>query len=166
MIALAGAILGGGAFRLRGWSGFARLTGRGATTARLMWAIVMGAFAVAVGAAWPVASAVAVGLFLGSTLPWWQSITLGRDSRDGPAAWQYLRHAARGVLWTAPAAAMAAGAAILVGMPWHPWAWLALAGLACVPAYDAGWRLRPVSATEIGEVLFGAVIGAAVGIAA
>lgn len=41
-------------------------------------------------------------------------------------------------------------------------------GLACVPAYEIGWRVRPMGnlfrpgATEVGEVLFGAAMGVAV----
>ena len=42
-----------------------------------------------------------------------------------------------------------------------------LAGLTCGAAYEIGWRLRPPgdarrpAATEIGEALFGAAVGAA-----
>ena len=159
--AILGAILGAGGFWLRGAAVFARVTGRGATTARIVaWAAPLALLAwLATPLQWWWCVALGVALWVGCLPGWWESIDLGRN--DGGWARDAALHTARGVLWGAPAAAVLA----LAGGAW--W-WPVLAGLACVPAYEAGWRLRPVgdarrpAATEIGELLFGAALGAAV----
>jgi len=90
-------------------------------------------------------------------LGWWRTLTLGRNPEDGPAWRQWLLHTARGVLWTAPAAALA------WWLGCSPFA-LLLAGLLCAPAYEAGWRLDRrggLGGTEWGECFFGAAIGVA-----
>lgn len=159
--ALAGALIGAAGFWLRGAALFARATGRGATTARVVaWAVPL---ALLCWAATPLpgcwALALAVALWLGSLPGWWGSIDLGRN--DGWWARDAALHTARGVLWGAPAA-------VVLWLAGGAWWWPVLAGLACAPAYEIGWRLRPVgdarrpAATEIGEILFGAAMGAAV----
>lgn len=170
-LAVIGAVIGGLGFRLRGWEGFERLTGRGATTARIVcWALPMALLARVAGASWPDAYAIGAGLYLGALAPWWRSLSLGANPADGPPLAQYLRHAARGLLWTLPAAAAhgwsaAVGWWALGGDPlaldvWRPALILAASGLACVPAYQIGaWT---GGGTAHGELIFGAVMGAAV----
>lgn len=165
-----GLLLGGAAFRIRGWSGFERITGRGAFTARLFWAVCMGLLALASWAGPVHAAAVGIGMFLGCLPPWWRSLSLEASAEDGPLLGQVVRHTARGMIWPGVAALL------LLAASWVPWfgaAWgpallLAASGLACTPAYFAGKWLRrrfPSWApghTETGEVLFGAAMGAAV----
>lgn len=157
------AILGAALFWLRGSSKFEEWTGRGKTTGDAVWAAGMGLLVFSMGASWYGAIALAIGMFLGGRLPWWRSLSLGRNAADGPEGLQYLRHAARGMMWVAPAALMAS----LGGMSPYP---LLVAGLFCVPAYVIGYAWRegdgsPYSnPTAVGEMLFGAAIavGAAV----
>jgi hypothetical protein len=149
-----GAAVGALLFRMRGAALFQRITGRGKTTADVVYAAGLAAMAMP---GWWQALALAVALWLGGRLGWWRTLTLGRNPEDGPAWRQWLLHTARGVLWTAPAAALAwwCGAS--------PWA-LLLAGLLCAPAYEVGWRLdgrAGLGGTEWGELFFGAVIGLA-----
>lgn len=147
-----GAIVGGAAFWLRGSAVFAEWTGRGATTARLMWGAALALVAVLGGLWWLLAPAVVVAAWLGAIPGWWDSLRLA-DAR------QYALHFFRGLLWVFPLAALfevAGGSGALV----------LLSGLACVPAYWIGWRVMPSRATEIGEILFGAAIGAAVAMGA
>ncbi|MFN7341304.1 MAG: hypothetical protein ACK5VI_09530 [Opitutia bacterium] len=149
-----GALMGALLFRLRGAAAFHRITGRGKTTADAVWATGLAVMA------WPglwETPALAVMLWLGGRPGWWRSLTLGRNPADGPAWRQWTRHTARGLLWTAPAALLAwwLGASPVL---------LVLAGLACAPAYEAGWRLAGragLGGTEWGEYLFGACVGAA-----
>lgn len=149
-----GAAIGALLFRMRGAALFQRITGRGKTTGDAVYAVGL---ASVVLPDWWQALALAVALWLGGRLGWWRTLTLGRNPADGPVLQQWALHTARGVLWTLPAAAVAWwwGAA--------PWA-LLLAGLACAPAYEAGWRLHVrggLGGTEWGECFFGAAIGAA-----
>ena len=146
MLAL-GAIVGGAAFWLRGSALWEQWTGRGATSARFMWGAALALVAVLGGLWWPLAPAVVVAGWLGAIPGWWGSLKL-EDGR------QYAMHALRGLLWVLPLAVLlevagATGALVLI------------AGLACVPAYWIGWKVRPERATEIGEALFGACVGAA-----
>lgn len=154
---LIGALIGGAGFRLRGWAGFAALTGRGATTARITcWAAPLGLFAaLALPMPWWGGVLVALGLWAGSVAPWWGSLDLGR--MDGEWATEAALHALRGLVWVTPALVPLA----LLGLAWWP---LLVAGLLCLPIYECAWRLRPALATEIGEVVFGAAIGAALGL--
>lgn len=165
---LLGAVLGALLFRLRGWDGLKRLTGRGAFTGRLIWATSMGLLAAGAGASWADAALIGTGLFLGCLAPWWRSLSLGANPADGPALWQYARHAARGLIWPLPAAALlgASSAASwwlfggdpLALDPWRPALILAASGLACVPAYQIGkWT---GGGTAHGELVFGAAMGA------
>jgi len=158
-----GALVGAMLFRLRGSSAFERWTGRGATTARIVWAAGMAGVAHLAGATWQEAAALGAGLFVGCIQPWWQSLSLGDNAADGATVGQYLRHGLRGLWWTLPAALAVAAYASAIGLPeWRPAAILAAAGLACVPAYQIGKWSWPGRATEVGEVLFGGAIGAAV----
>lgn len=147
MIFLA-ALLGGAAFWLRGSALFEQWTGRGATSARFMWGGVVALLVLAGGLWWPLFPAVVLAAWLGCIPGWWGSLTLTTPQH-------YAMHAMRGVVWVLPLAVLfevagAQGAVVL------------LSGAACVPAYWLGWRLLPSRATEIGEALFGAAIGAAV----
>jgi len=147
-------VLGAMLFRMRGAAGFQRITGRGKTTADAAWSCAMAAITVPD----PLGMlAIAAALWVGGRPGWWQSITLGRSEADGSLAEQWVRHTARGVLWTAPAALVAAW---LGASPWP----LLVPGLLCAPAYEAGWRLTgrfSIGGTEWGELFFGAAIGAA-----
>ena len=151
-------VLGAMLFRMRGAAGFQRVTGRGKTTADAAWAVVMAA--ITGPGLWQML-ALAGALWLGGRPGWWRSLTLGRSTSDGSTAAQWMRHTARGVLWVAPAAALAWW---LGASPWP----LLVAGLLCAPAYEAGWRAdgwQHLGGTEWGELLFGATIGAALVIA-
>lgn len=167
---LGGAVLGGTIFRLRGWRGFEEAVGRGATTARLVWGVIMGLFAWAAWATPPVAAALALGLFLGAMEGWKRSLSLGRYEADRPAFGAVMRHAARGIVFPMFAADLMLIAGWWFGQNVDRQALLiAASGLVCVPAYEIGWRLRPMGderwpgATEIGEILFGASMGASIG---
>lgn len=166
-----GGLVGAFGFWLRGAALFRALTGRGATTARVVaWAFPLALVSWLAGA--PAAAAVALGaaLWLGCLPPWWSSTDLGRQAgtwaRD--AFWQALR----GALWTLPAG-VALGAAGLLETDQTPLlAALAVAasGLVALPAYEVGWRLRPpgtpgFGATEVGEALTGATVGGTLAVA-
>jgi hypothetical protein len=149
-----GAAVGALLFRMRGAALFQRITGRGKTTGDAVYAAGLAAIAMP---GWWQALALAVALWLGGRLGWWRTLTLGRNPEDGPVWQQWLLHTARGVLWTAPAAALA------WWLGCSPFA-LLLAGLLCAPAYEAGWRLDGrggLGGTEWGECFFGAAIGLA-----
>lgn len=163
MIALeliAGALVGGAGFWLRGAAVLQRITGRGATTARIVaWAAPLALLCWAVTLLpWWWCVAIGVALWLGCLPGWWGSLDMGRNG--GSWARDFALHTLRGVVWVAPVAAVlaAAGAA---------WWWPLLAGMTCGVAYEIGWRLRPLgdarrpAATEIGELIFGAAVGAA-----
>lgn len=148
-------VLAGLGFRLRGEIKFTEWTGRGLTTARIVcWAIPCALLAAAAGHGLWEAVAIGVAAWLGSIAGWWDSLTLGRNKAEGSTLEQWLRHQARGLLWTLPMAAVVAYAG-------HDPLWLALAGLMCGPAYEFGWRVWPERGTEVGEFVFGAVIGGA-----
>lgn len=150
-----GSLLAGTGFRVRGDDIFKKWTGRGLTTARIVcWAVPCGLLALMAGASLVVALMIGVAAWLGSIAGWWNSLTLGRNPKEGPLVEQWLRHTARGLLWTAPMVMVAIQAG-------GNGAWLALAGLLCGPAYELGWRTYPQRGTEIGEFVFGALIGAA-----
>lgn len=146
---LAPLILAAG-FRLRGDAVFARWTGRGATTARIVaWAIPCGLIAWGLYGEWYVGLAMAVAAFLGAILGWWQSLDLGRV--EGTWLKDFAMHTLRGVLWTAP---MGAAAWLGAGNPVP----LLIAGALCGVAYEIGWRFK-ARQTEIAEAVFGAVVG-------
>lgn len=148
-------------FRLRGWGGFERITGRGATTARIVcWAIPCGLawWALSGAPAWS-ALAMGVAAWLGAIAPWWGSLDLGRQY--GGWGRDVLMHSARGVLWTLPMAV------VTWWFEAPSWPWLLAAGVLCGLIYEVGYRLADAArgrlggGTEIGEVMFGAAIGAA-----
>lgn len=158
---LVGLVVGAGMFWLRGSAKFGEWTGRGKTTADTLWAAAMAALAFWAGMKWYGAVAVGLGLWLGARPGWWQSLSLGRNAADGAEGLQYLRHATRGMLWVLGGAF----GAWLGGASYVP---LLIAGFLCVPAYVAGYALREgdtspyTNPTAVGEMLFGAAIGAAV----
>lgn len=172
------ALIGGAGFRLRGSQLFHRLTGRGATTARIVvWATPMALIGLdGQPDFWPMVLLV-LAFWLGAVFPWFQSISLGRrrevklplplmvailvpdrfEAFYEENSWRRdaVMHALRGMLWVIPPA-------LAMGWLGHDWLPLMLAGLLCVPAYEIGWRVCPKRhAVELGEVLFGAALGAA-----
>lgn len=149
-----GALIGALGFWLRGSAVFERLTGRGATTARIVaWAMPLSALAWLLTPLGWWSAMLAVALWLGALPGWWGTLDLGRMEGDWPQ--DFVLHTARGLVWMAPAAVVLA----MAGATW----WLPLvAGLTCGAAYEIGWRVHRVRATEIGELLFGAACGAAV----
>ena len=154
---LAAPVVLGIGFRLRGAAIFERVTGRGATTARIVcFAIPAGLLAWGMGFGWPHALAMGFAAWLGCLPPWWGSLDLGRQYGG---FWQdFALHTLRGLVWTAPMALVV----------WHvggAWWWLVLAGLLCGVAYEAANRARPTRGTETGEVVFGALIGAGLALA-
>ena len=176
-VVLAAAASGAAMFRFHGSSLFARIFNRGATTARIVaWALPMAMISLGGYPGVVPFTAVAFGFWLGAIFPWWQTLSLGRVSEvkmpllpssiaaalPGVAAflsessWRRdaALHAVRGVLWVIPPAI---AISYFGGSPWP----LILSGLMCVPCYEIGWRAMPRHATEIGELLFGSMIGAA-----
>lgn len=146
---LAPLILAAG-FRLRGDAIFARWTGRGATTARIVaWAVPCGLIAWGLYGLWYVGLAMGAAAFLGAVLGWWGSLDLGRV--EGTWAKDFALHSLRGVLWTLP---MAAAAWLGAGDPLP----LLIAGALCGVCYEIGWRFR-AHQTEIAEAIFGFAVG-------
>lgn len=149
------ALIGALGFWLRGSSLFATLMGRGATTARLLaWAIPMGLVAwLLTPLGWPWAVGVGVAMYLGCLLPWWGSLDMGNS--EGTFIKDFLMHTLRGIIWVAPTiAVMIYPVGMFAGLP------LLGAGMLCGVAYEIGWMVWKERATEVGEVLFGGLIGA------
>lgn len=150
-----GAIVGGVGFRLRGSALFEQWTGRGATTARIVcWAIPM-SFVSLFAVPWMYAPLVGVAFFLGALPGWYDSLDL-QGIRD------YAVMFLRGIAWTILAAAVYWWAGNL-----HGAALITLAGALCPLAYAIGYAIPSTKPNlsqgpEIGEVIFGAMIGAAV----
>lgn len=145
--------IGGAAlFRVRGSSSWHEWTGRGATSIRLLWAAYLGTAAAALGLSPWLAAAVGFACFLGSVWPWWGSLDMGRN--EGTLWRDMGMHSLRGLLWTAPPAAVLWGSGS--GSPWL----LLLAGAACGPIYAAAWRLHAKRAGPLAEWLFGAAYAA------
>jgi hypothetical protein len=159
MMWMLGLLVGAIGFRLRGDAIFHEVTGRGATTARLVcWAIPTGLLALAT-VPWWASVLVALGFFLGAMPGWYGSLDLGR--REGSAVKDPLIMAARGLAWTILPALVIwqfdVGNAIA----------LLIAGFACPLLYEAGYRIPSKipylrQGPEVGEALFGAAIGLAV----
>jgi len=155
---LLGAVVGAIGFRLRGDAIFQEITGRGATTARIVcWAIPMGLLSLST-VPWWASVLVALGFFLGAMPGWHGSLDLGR--REGDPVKDRLIMAVRGLVWVMPAA--------FVVFPFSEFntAALCFVGMACPLFYELGYRtpskipyLR--QGPEVGEVLFGAAIGLA-----
>ncbi len=82
LLILVAVVVGAFGFWLRGSSYFYKLTGRGATTARIVaWSVPLALLSLFVVS--PLyALAIGVALFVGSILPWWRSLSLGRNSID------------------------------------------------------------------------------------
>lgn len=158
--ALTGAAAGGTGFRARGAAWFLALTGRGATTARMLaWALPMMlqvAWETSLGLHWAAYPLVFVAAWAGCVLGWWGSLDMGR--RDGSWLIDCLLHTLRGSLFTLPV-----GIVLL-----NPW--VAASGLLCGLVYELGYqaseRLKlPVGGSEIGEAAFGVIVFLAVSIA-
>ena len=156
---LLGTLIGAIGFRLRGSAIFEEITGRGATTARIVcWAIPMGLFSLIhvppMDAVW-----IGLGFFLGACPGWYHCTDLGRD--DGKVVRDYVVMTIRGLVWTIlPAIVMsyfnptAAGAMVL-------------AGALCPLAYTIGWAIPSNikglhQGPELGEFIFGGIIGASI----
>ena len=160
LVGLVYGLVGAGLFRLRGSSHFEAWTGRGKTTADAVWALGLSLPLPLFGLPWAWVPAMLVVLWLGGRLPWWKSIDMGRNPLDGTTpAQDWLMQSLRGVLWVA-------GAAAVVWWLGGAWWLVVVAGLSCSVCYEIGWRVNPdfrysVEATEIGEVVFGFVIAAA-----
>jgi hypothetical protein len=104
---------------------------------------------------WYNAAAISAALYIGTLAGWWRSLDLGR--KEGEWLRDFVLHSARCLLWTLPAALVCAAATLDMtnAVP------LIAAGLLCGVFYEAGWRVYPARATEIGEAIFGGAIGAA-----
>ena len=152
-------------FWLRGSATFERITGRGKTTGDLVWAISMAGLAAPLywnsSGSLGAFALLTLAFFLGGRLPWWRSLSMGRNPRDGYFWGAFARHTVRGLFWVAPAA-FAIG--ILGGNPLG----LLVAGLLAGLCWEAGWSLTETErhthfgATELGEIYFGMVIGAGI----
>jgi hypothetical protein len=150
---LIGAAVGGFGFWLRGSALFEKWTGRGATTARITcWALPLGLFGWALGLPPIEASALAVAAWIGCLAPWWDSLDLGRQ--EGTWLRDFAWHTLRGALWVAPIW-------LVVLLSFGSWWPLAVVALLCGIVYELGYRLWPAKGTEVGEALFGALIGLA-----
>lgn len=138
-------------FRIRGDAKFMVWTGRGATTARIVaWATPIGLTAWHLyGGLWYVGLFMGVAAWLGAIAPWWDSIDMGR--MEGRWIKDFALQTVRGVIWTAP---MAAVALLSAGSPWP----LLIAGALCGVVYEIGWRFK-ARQTEIAEAIFGGVVG-------
>jgi len=156
LLIFAAVVIGGFGFWLRGSALFYNLTGRGATTARLVaWAMPLALLSLFVVS--PLyALSIGVALFLGSILPWWKSLSLGRNSIDGTWAESALRHTGRGVLWTLPLSVV-----VFFAVGGYSFLLPLLTGALVVVPYEIGWRIQneKLNPTEIGEIGFGAMIG-------
>lgn len=154
------ATIGAALFRLRGSDLFARVTGRGKTTADAVYAVGLALLFTSSMPWWGV-PALALALWLGGRPGWWKSLSLGRNPADGSVSAQFVRHTLRGVVWTAPAAVVA----FALDAPPIP---LILAGATCALVYEVGYRLSDrggvfgrFDGTEWGELFFGAMVGVA-----
>jgi hypothetical protein len=151
-------IVGAIGFRLRGSAIFEQWTGRGATTARIVcWAIPMGLMSLFT-LPWEYAIAAGVAFWLGCLPGWYGVLDLGRD--EGNKLKEFILMSGRGILWTLPAALVFAFISPLNAVA------LLIAGALCPVAYEIGWHIPSKvenmrSGPEIGEILFGALVGAA-----
>lgn len=156
-LGLALPVLGALLFRIRG--GWLALPST--TAGRLAWSLGMG-LAVLAARPDPWLALLVPALFAGCVLPWFGTIDLGRN--EGTALRDGLVMTGRGLAWIAPAAAVLA---------WREgWqaAGVVVAGLACWPAYALAWRVPSrvpgfARGAELGEVFFGALIGAGLALA-
>lgn len=156
---LLGALIGALGFRLRGSALFEQWTGRGATTARVVcWAIPVAILSL-VNVPVLYAPLIGLAIFLGAVPGWYGSLDLGRD--DGNATKDYVIMTVRGFVWTAPAAYVMSMFSIESAIA------LVIAGLMCPLAYTAGWYIpskvnHARQGAEVGELIFGALVGMAV----
>lgn len=152
-------------FWLRGSATFEQITGRGKTTGDLVWAVSMAGLAAPLywnsSGLLGAFALLTLAFFLGGRLPWWRSLSMGRNPRDSYFWGAFARHTVRGLFWVAPAA-FAVG--ILGGDPSS----LLAAGLTAGFCWEGGWRIKEsgslvgFEATELGELYFGMAIGAGI----
>lgn len=157
LICAVAALFGAAAYRLRGSELWARYTGRGVGTARLMWAAMCSLACAAGLPAWWLPLAVFAVHYGASTLPQFGSIDIGH--RDGNALLDVALQSGRGLV---------AGAGVATAYWFAGEAWLPplIAGLAAGPLYALAWA-KPVpidhlgkdDAPETGEILYGAAVG-------
>lgn len=156
---LLGALIGAVGFRLRGSAIFEEITGRGATTARIVcWAIPMGLVSL-YHVPWEWAWAISLGLFLGACPGWYHCTDLGRD--DGKVVRDYVIMTIRGLVWTLPAAL------VMAYFNTNASSAMMIAGLLCPLAYTIGWKIPSKikglhQGPELGEFIFGGMVGASV----
>lgn len=153
-IVVISAVVGGLLFRIRGGG-----VPTGSTTvARCIWSIVMAVLGMALSLDYKLV-ALAPAYFLGCLCPWWNSIDMGHN--EGSFWRDFVVMAARGVIWVLFAAV------VLGFLGYSPM--YVFAGLLCPVCYAIGWKLPNTQilkqGTEYGEVLFGAVCGAALALA-
>lgn len=177
LMALGGAALN----RLRGSSRFKEMTGRGATTARLLLAVYLGVCAWLVdngsNGAWALGTyfvqfypwrpheiawsctvlillpALVFALWFGMIGKWHGSLDMG--TREGTVWRDLALHSLVGVWRTVFAAALLWFASL--GTPWL----LLIIGALCGPIYLAAWRLAPAFPVECAEWANGAAVAAA-----
>lgn len=145
-------VVGGVGNWLRASSLFQEVTGRGATTARILClALPLGLLSYFSGLLWWEAAIFGTALFLGSIGGWWGSLDLSRN--EGSWIKDAILHTLRGAVWVAPVAL------VLLGLGFSFW-WLALVPtLFILAAYELGWKIDPPAATTVGDVLFGISLG-------
>ena len=175
--------VGAATFWLRGSALWHQLTKTGKTTGDFAWAGALSVLALAAGYPLLAAPGLVVALWLGGRLGWWGSLDMGTQGHT--VARDLLMHSARGFFWTLPAAAYCTGVTMWLGAgSLGGAAILAAIGLTAGPAWWLGYKLRPPVyqaihqpdgsihmhydaadqkrpwATEIGELVYGALIGA------
>lgn len=101
-------------------------------------------------------------VFAGTVLPWWGSLDFGRH--EGTWLKDFLFHSLRGILWVS-------GLVIIFSIYglYIPALLLFTTGILCGIMYEIGWQIKTPfkvnregglnTGTEIGEVLFGSLIG-------
>jgi hypothetical protein len=156
---LFGALVGAVGFRLRGSDLFEQITGYGTTVARIVcWAIPMALLSL-FHVPWEYIVVVGAAFYLGAIFPWWGCIDLGHN--DGSALRDYIVMFFRGLIWTVPAGLVVYQFDANAGLI------LALSGALCPLAYTIGWATPSKAPNlnqgpELGEFIFGAIVGAAV----
>jgi hypothetical protein len=185
-----GILLGAATFWLRGSALFEQLTGRGKTTGDFAWAIPMAGFAVLAGFPLADLPGLVMALWLGGRLGWWRSLDMGTQNdtvqRDflmhsargffwtAPAA-LYMAAASMDAWWgdwawqgshpgiiVLALSGLTAGGAWWLGFKLRPPVYQAIhqPDGSIHMHYDAADQKRPWG-TEIGELIYGGVIGAA-----
>ena len=151
MIALGSTILAAILFRVRGgmWFGDSPHW-----FTRGMWSVGMGVIVFLSSLNMKAGVYVMPAFFVGTVLPWWGTIDLGRI--EGRKDRDYALNSLRGLCFTLPAGAVL----WWLGLPWYA----GLVGLLCPICYEAGWRINSQikdlrQGPELGELIFGALVG-------